>query len=117
MLDPESFLALAREQEVIAGLDTWVVSEACRQMAAWSASGVVRLRVSVNVATRSLAVEGFAASIENAVRTWGTDPAMIELEVSGGEVESSREAGAAAPLEAPVCAVRASSVASAAAEV
>jgi diguanylate cyclase (GGDEF)-like protein len=82
VLDPESFLALAREQEVIAGLDTWVVSEACRQMAAWSASGVVRLRVSVNVATRSLAVEGFAASIENAVRTWGTDPAMIELEVS-----------------------------------
>jgi diguanylate cyclase (GGDEF)-like protein len=81
VLDPESFLALARDQEVIAGLDTWVVSEACRQMAAWAASGVARLRVSVNVAARSLAVEGFAASIENAIRAWGIDPAMIELEV------------------------------------
>ncbi|MGO9342822.1 MAG: putative bifunctional diguanylate cyclase/phosphodiesterase, partial [Acidimicrobiales bacterium] len=82
VLDPESFLALARDPEVIAGLDTWVVSEACRQMASWAASGVVPLRVSVNVTMRSLAVEGFATSIENAVRYWGIDPAMIELEVA-----------------------------------
>ena len=50
VLDPESFLALATDPEVIAGLDTWVVSEACRQMAAWAASGVEPLPVSVNVA-------------------------------------------------------------------
>ena len=32
VLDPELFLVLATDPEVIAGLDTWVVSEACRQM-------------------------------------------------------------------------------------
>lgn len=74
VLDPESFLALARDAEVIAGLDTWVVSEACRQVAAWAASGLAPLRVSVNVAIRSLAVEGFAASLENAVRGVGDRP-------------------------------------------
>ena len=82
VLDPESFLALARDPEVIAGLDTWVVSEACRQIAAWAASGLAPLRVSVNVAVRSLAVEGFAVRSRQRVRTWRIDPAMIELEVS-----------------------------------
>jgi EAL domain-containing protein (putative c-di-GMP-specific phosphodiesterase class I) len=82
VLDPESFLTLARDPEVIAGLDTWVLSEACRQMAAWAASGLDPLPVSVNVAVRSLAVEGFAASIETGIRTWRIDPAMIELEVT-----------------------------------
>jgi EAL domain-containing protein (putative c-di-GMP-specific phosphodiesterase class I) len=82
VLEPGMFLALATDPEVISGLDLWVVSEACRQIAAWDEAGLDRLLVSVNVASRSLAFEGFAASVENALRSWNVDPALIELEVS-----------------------------------
>jgi EAL domain-containing protein (putative c-di-GMP-specific phosphodiesterase class I) len=44
--------------------------------------------VSVNVASRSLAFDGFAAAVESAVRSWRIDPDLIELEVPDlGELE------------------------------
>lgn len=82
VLEPELFLQLATEPEVIAGLDSWVVTEACRQIAAWAEGGLQGLRVSVNVASRSLAFGGFAPAVETALDAWKVDPGSIELEVS-----------------------------------
>jgi EAL domain-containing protein (putative c-di-GMP-specific phosphodiesterase class I) len=36
----------------------------------------------VNVTSRSLAFEGFGPAVETALRSWGIDPGLIELEVS-----------------------------------
>jgi diguanylate cyclase (GGDEF)-like protein len=82
VLPPDVFLALATDPEVIAGLDSWVVSEACRQIASWTESGLDRMQVSVNVASRSLAFDGFVPAVESALRSWRVDPGLIELEVS-----------------------------------
>jgi EAL domain-containing protein (putative c-di-GMP-specific phosphodiesterase class I) len=82
VLPPDLFLALATDPEVIAGLDSWVVTEACRQIASWAESGLERMQVSVNVASRSLAFDGFVPAVESALRSWRVDPGLIELEVS-----------------------------------
>jgi uncharacterized protein (TIGR02265 family) len=93
VLEPEVFLALATDAEVIAGIDGWVVSEASRQTAAWAQNGLDRLPVSVHVSSRSLGHEGFAAVVESALRTWRVDPALIELEVSDlGTLEPESQA-------------------------
>lgn len=82
VLDPSAFLAIARDPEVIAGIDTWVVSDACRQTALWSQSGLKAVRVSVSVSGRSLAFDGFAESVQSAIRSWLVQPGTLELEVS-----------------------------------
>jgi diguanylate cyclase (GGDEF)-like protein len=82
LIDPGWFIGIARDPEVIAGIDAWVVGEACRQMAAWTAEGIRALRMSVNVAASSLTSEAFSRSVETALQASRVDPAMLELEVT-----------------------------------
>jgi diguanylate cyclase (GGDEF)-like protein len=89
VLDPGSFIGIARDPEVIAGIDSWVVTEACRQIAVWASNGLAPLGISVNVAASSLTSDGFSASLEAALSTYGVEPSLIELEVADmGALES-----------------------------
>jgi diguanylate cyclase (GGDEF)-like protein len=82
VIDPGWFIGIARDPDVIAGIDAWVVAEACRQMEAWSASGIPPLRMSVNVAPNSLTSEVFSRSVETSLAASSIDPGRLELEVT-----------------------------------
>jgi len=119
VIDPVTFLALPVETEVVAGLDGWVVEEACRQVADWTGNGIAPLSVSVNVTARSLAFEGFAETVESALRASGVDPAALELEVSepsaleaDGPARRAVDALVAIGVHLAVCDVGAASAAS-----
>jgi diguanylate cyclase (GGDEF)-like protein len=119
VIDPVTFLSLPAETEVIAGLDTWVVGEACRQIAEWTAEGLTPLGVSVNVSARSLASEGFGEAVESALHAWRVAPAVLELEVSepsaleaDGPARRAVDALVALGVHVAVCDVGAASAAS-----
>ncbi|MFZ0664887.1 MAG: EAL domain-containing protein [Acidimicrobiales bacterium] len=82
ILNPEVFLGIPGDPEVMAGIDAWVVHEACRQMAAWRSKGLGGMPVSVNVTARSLASTTFLESVESAIQTWKIKSGTLELELS-----------------------------------
>jgi EAL domain-containing protein (putative c-di-GMP-specific phosphodiesterase class I) len=82
LLNPDVFLGIPSDPEVMAGIDAWVVQEACRQMAVWNTKGLAGLPVSVNVTARSLASMSFIESVESAIQAWKIKPGTLELELS-----------------------------------
>jgi EAL domain-containing protein (putative c-di-GMP-specific phosphodiesterase class I) len=65
-------------------LGNWVIREACRQFAAWSAEHgtAAPLTVSVNVSARQLREPGFAAEVASALADAGIAPHRLALEIT-----------------------------------
>jgi EAL domain-containing protein (putative c-di-GMP-specific phosphodiesterase class I) len=59
----------------------WVLIEACRQMAAWNASGN-SLKISVNVSGRQLDHDVIVTDVRRALELSGLDPAKLTIEVT-----------------------------------
>jgi diguanylate cyclase (GGDEF)-like protein len=78
---PCEFIPLAEETGLILELGAWALETACRQGAAWHASGY-RVRMAVNVSARQLAEPGFPAAVQAALEATGFDPHWLVLEVT-----------------------------------
>jgi EAL domain-containing protein (putative c-di-GMP-specific phosphodiesterase class I) len=55
VVQPAEFIPLAEDSGLILPLGRWVLTEACRQLAAWRANGRPDLRVTVNLSARQFA--------------------------------------------------------------
>lgn len=77
---PATFLPLAETLGLIEPLGSWVVQEACRQVAAWAADGAP-VRVSVNLSPREFRQPDLAGRILRQIRAAGVAPASIMLEI------------------------------------
>ena len=55
LVHPAEFIPLAEDSGLILPLGRWVLTEACRQLAAWRAGGRPDLRVTVNLSARQFA--------------------------------------------------------------
>ncbi len=82
VLEPISFIEMAEGSELIVPIDTWVLSESCKQLRRWIDVGLPPLRVSVNVCAKDLNSEYFAASVLQAVAQSQIDTSLIELELT-----------------------------------
>jgi diguanylate cyclase (GGDEF)-like protein/PAS domain S-box-containing protein len=81
---PQEFIPLAEETGLIARIDSFVLTEACRQIAEWSARDgwPNPFTMSVNISGRELADPGLAGRVAEAVRRHGLDPQRLCLEVT-----------------------------------
>ncbi len=59
----------------------WVLDEACRQAAAWSAEGL-HVGISVNVSAHQLGRKGFADDVRQALEESGIEPSSLTLEIT-----------------------------------
>ena len=82
MLSPAMFIPIAETSGDIMDLGDWVLNEACRQMAAWRTAGEDVLPVAINLSARQFADPALAARIESAIRRYGLDGELLELEVT-----------------------------------
>lgn len=83
LVGPGEFIAVAEETGLIAPLTTWVLREACAQLARWqAATGDPTFRVAVNVSPRQLLGRSFADLVAEVVSRAGIDPATLALEVT-----------------------------------
>jgi EAL domain-containing protein (putative c-di-GMP-specific phosphodiesterase class I) len=75
---PVEFIPVAEETGLIAELGRWVLAHACEQFAIWWRQTPVA--ISVNVSMRELQVPGYAATVEEAIRSF--PPSALILEVT-----------------------------------
>jgi EAL domain-containing protein (putative c-di-GMP-specific phosphodiesterase class I) len=82
ILIPRDFLKLAEDTGFIVPMGTWALHEACRQAAAWQASGSGLVRVAVNVSALQFYHSDFFQIVERALTAAALDPALLELELT-----------------------------------
>jgi diguanylate cyclase (GGDEF)-like protein/PAS domain S-box-containing protein len=84
LLGPFEFVPLAEQSELIVSLGEWVLCQACTQMAAWRAAGVVGepVLMAVNVSARQLSDSQLASAVAGALERTGLDPSALCLEVT-----------------------------------
>jgi diguanylate cyclase (GGDEF)-like protein len=78
---PDAFIPLAEESGMIVQIGRWVLEEACRQAAAWSAEGL-ELGIAVNVSAHQLGRKGFADDVALALELSGIAPSLLTLELT-----------------------------------
>jgi diguanylate cyclase (GGDEF)-like protein/PAS domain S-box-containing protein len=86
MIAPLDFLSIAERTGFIVPLGTWILHEACLQLAAWHSSLSLRhdLWVAVNVASAQWSDPTFVDQIEQALHDSGLEPGRLVLELTEG---------------------------------
>jgi diguanylate cyclase (GGDEF)-like protein/PAS domain S-box-containing protein len=93
---PNRFIPLAEEYGLIAPIGLWVVDTVCAQIAAWQAAGLGTVKVAVNLSGSQFAHDGTVASVEQALRRHGVQPASLGLEITEGTVMGDPDKAVAA---------------------
>jgi diguanylate cyclase (GGDEF)-like protein len=94
---PDEFIPLAEETGLISGIGAFVLEEACRQLARWTArDGWPRpFTLAVNVSGRELSDPGLPERVDAVARRHGVDPGQLCLEITEtaliGEVADVQE--------------------------
>jgi diguanylate cyclase (GGDEF)-like protein len=94
LLQPADFIPLAEITGAIVPLGRWILKEACREAARWTAKGegAPDLFMSVNLSALQLVQSGFADQVEKLLESSGLAPRQLLLELT----ETSRLDHAAA---------------------
>jgi diguanylate cyclase (GGDEF)-like protein len=80
-VQPNEFIALLEETELIVEIGRWVLLEACRQGVCWREAGHP-IGVAVNVSARQLDTDEFVADVERALRATGLEPDALTVEIT-----------------------------------
>ena len=83
LVGPCEFIPLAEEAGLIEPIGRWVLEQACRLLALWSANDALRdLTLSVNLSTRQFRAPGFVDEVLAEVARFGTRPERLKLEIT-----------------------------------
>jgi EAL domain-containing protein (putative c-di-GMP-specific phosphodiesterase class I) len=84
LTEPEEFLEVAERTGLIVPIGTWVLHEACSQLALWREDypEVAPLSVSVNISGRQLSDPGFEQLVSDALTQSGLEPWRLCLEMT-----------------------------------
>lgn len=80
VVDPEYFLPVLEDTEMIVPVGHWVLQQVCRQAVAWRRLGY-DLAVVVNVSEHQLEAEDFAKSVSETLEAAGLEPSSLILDV------------------------------------
>ncbi len=94
LLEPDEFLPIAEESDLIVRLGRWVALEACRQVRIWQTKFPKHhdLPVSVNMSSKQFALPGFVEEVSQVLNRAGLSPQSLRLEVT--ETVAMRDAHA-----------------------
>jgi diguanylate cyclase (GGDEF)-like protein len=98
---PAEFIPIAEETGLIVPLGTWVIGEACRQLADWgdgappSNLAAERLSVWVNLSARQLQEPDFVETVAEILRSRGVQPERLTLEITESALMSDVDQSAA----------------------
>jgi diguanylate cyclase len=81
VVQPDDFIPLLEESNMIVEVGAWVLKEACRQGAAWHTAGYP-VGIAVNVSARQLDTDEFLTHVEEALGESGFDPGALTLEIT-----------------------------------
>jgi len=81
-IPPVEFISLAEETGLIIPLGRWVLNEAARQVQEWRAQGLGVFSVAVNCSPVQFTKGNMIRDIEDAVKSTGIDPGLLEIELT-----------------------------------
>lgn len=90
VLGPDLFIADLEESGEIIAVGRWALATACAVGSGWHDKGY-RFNVSVNVAHRQFAFDGFFDDVANALSASRFDPALLVLEFAQGALTQDHE--------------------------
>ena len=84
LIAPGQFIEIAEEHGSILPIGRWVLREACRQVAAWSAEGSTApgMYVGVNVSAREVQETDFVEGVREALNDHGVDASALVIEIT-----------------------------------
>jgi diguanylate cyclase (GGDEF)-like protein/PAS domain S-box-containing protein len=88
---PAEFVPVMEDTGMVVRVGAWIIDEACRQIAAWSAQGVREVRVAVNVSSRQFVEGDLEGDIRTALGRHDVDPGLLELELTESALMSNAE--------------------------
>ncbi|WP_223677816.1 putative bifunctional diguanylate cyclase/phosphodiesterase [Azospirillum agricola] len=93
-IPPGVFIPIAESTGLVVSLGTWVLREACRQIALWQdhrEPGSAPLFMSVNLSTRQLSDPNFVEVVREVLRETGVEPSWLKLELTESAVMDKAE--------------------------
>jgi diguanylate cyclase (GGDEF)-like protein len=81
-VQPTEFILLAEETGLIGSLGEWVLKKACTQAREWQTTGLLPVRVAVNVSSYQVRDSGLVEVVARALEESGLDPGLLELELT-----------------------------------
>jgi diguanylate cyclase (GGDEF)-like protein len=91
MVPPGEFIGLAEESGLIADIGEFVLRQACRQMREWQRSGLLPIRVSVNLSVHQLRQGKLVSLVRQVLDETGLMPECLELELTESQLLDSVE--------------------------
>lgn len=95
-LQPDAFIPIAEETNLIHPLGRAVLREACRKLAEWRRRSPIALTMSVNLSGRQLLDAAFADDVTAALADHGLSPDALRLEITESEAAADPAAACAA---------------------
>jgi len=82
IVPPSKFIPVAEQTGLIDAIGEWVLRSACRQMLAWTSSGMPPFRMAVNLSLLQLRRVDLIDRIAAILKTTGLDPHLLEVEIT-----------------------------------
>ncbi len=82
LIPPGQFVPLLEQTGLIEPVGRWLLRAVCGQLAEWGRTGIPLVPVAVNVAAPQLQQKAFVAEVAKALEEHGTDPRLIEFEIT-----------------------------------
>jgi EAL domain-containing protein (putative c-di-GMP-specific phosphodiesterase class I) len=84
IIPPDDFISILEGSGLISEVGLWVFENACKQLADWSASGVlpVDFHLGINISPRQFRDAGFVAGIESILKKTQVPATLLEIEIT-----------------------------------
>ncbi|MDT9000012.1 EAL domain-containing protein [Paucibacter sp. APW11] len=81
-IGPQRFIPVAESCGLICAIGSWVLEQACGQLAEWRAAGLLLPRIAVNVSVRQFEQQDLLGQVRELLRRHALPPDCLELEVT-----------------------------------
>lgn len=82
LVPPIQFIPVAEENGFIQKLGDWIIDEACRQLAEWTAANICNIRMSVNLSTMQLQSESLIVLVRSVMQKYDIKEGELEFEIT-----------------------------------
>ncbi|WP_038184047.1 putative bifunctional diguanylate cyclase/phosphodiesterase [Vibrio rhizosphaerae] len=95
MIQPDEFIPIAEESDLIIEIGRWVIQAACCQFSQWVEAALgthIHFSIAVNLSARQLKDHALSEYLQNCLAQYNIPAALVELELTESHLENSLSA-------------------------
>ena len=90
-VSPAQFIPIAEASGLIINIGDWVIEKVCRYQKEWRERGYRPVRIAINISPKQFRQEDFARKIDDALRKYGVNPSLLEVEITESSMTNVNE--------------------------